>query len=118
MQFFFIISCFISIVYSQAILHSPIEEAVEKTPILIEAFIDLPDYEIKKVTLFFRKKGEVKYLESPMFKIDAEFLGEIPIDPKIGQAGDDGKPLVELDQNSAISKIYLDFAKKIKSSYL
>ena len=78
MQFFFIISCFISIVFSQAILHSPIEEAVEKTPLLIEAFIDLPDYEIKKVTLFFRKKGEVKYLESPMFKIDAEFLGEIP----------------------------------------
>ncbi len=51
-------------------------------------------------------------------EFNKEFLGEIPIDPKIGQAGDDGKPLVELDQNSAISKIYLDFAKKIKSSYL
>ena len=40
---------FISSLFSQAILHSPIEEATEKTPILIEAFIDLPDYEIKKV---------------------------------------------------------------------
>ena len=51
-------------------------------------------------------------------EFNKEFLGEIPIDPKIGQAGDDGKPLVELDENSTISKIYLDFAKKIKSSYL
>ena len=67
-----------SSIYSQAILHSPLEEAIEKTPILIEAFIDLPDYEIKKVTLFFREKGEVKYIESPMFKIDMEYLGEIP----------------------------------------
>ena len=69
---------FTSLIYSQAILHSPVEEATEKTPILIETFIDLPDYEIKRVTLFFREKGEVKYVESPMFKIDIEYLGEIP----------------------------------------
>ena len=78
MQIFFIILFLSSLLQSQAILHSPVEDAVEQTPVLIEAFIDLPDYEIKKVTLFFRKKGEVKYLESPMFKIDAEYLGEIP----------------------------------------
>ena len=69
---------FISGLYSQAILHIPVEEATEKTPILVEAFIDLPDYEIKNVTLYFRGKGEVKYIESSMFKIDAEYLGEIP----------------------------------------
>ena len=69
---------FTSLIYSQAILHSPVEEATEQTPILIETFIDLPDYEIKRVTLFFREKGEVKYIESPMFKIDIEYLGEIP----------------------------------------
>ena len=68
----------ISSIYSQAILHAPIEESTEGNPILIEAFIDLPDSEIKKVTLFFREKGEVKYLESSMFKIDMEYLGEIP----------------------------------------
>tara|TARA_B100002051_G_C16736733_1_gene641686 strand:- start:67 stop:3204 length:3138 start_codon:yes stop_codon:yes gene_type:complete len=67
-----------SLVCSQAILHSPVEQATEQTPILIETFIDLPDYEIKRVTLFFREKGEVKYIESPMFKIDIEYLGEIP----------------------------------------
>jgi len=78
MKKLFLLIFLTSLIYSQAILHSPIEESIEKTPILIEAFIDLPDYEVKKVTLFFREKGEVKYVESPMFKIDMEYLGEIP----------------------------------------
>ena len=78
MKKFFLLIFLMSLAYSQAILHSPIEEATEQTPILIEAFIDIPDYEVKKVTLFFRQKGEVKYIESPMFKIDMEYLGEIP----------------------------------------
>ncbi|MAV64210.1 MAG: hypothetical protein CMG00_03345 [Candidatus Marinimicrobia bacterium] len=74
----FIFFLLVSTLCSQAILHVPIEESIEKTPILIEAFIDLPDYEIKNVTLYFRSKGEIKYLESTMFKIDSEYLGEIP----------------------------------------
>ena len=68
----------IASIYSQAILHYPIDEFTEQTPILVEAFIDLPDYEIKNVTLFYRARGEVKYVETPMFKIDTEYLGEIP----------------------------------------
>ena len=67
----------LSFISSQSILHIPIEEATEQNPILVEAFIDLPDYEIKKVSLFFRSKGDVKYIESPMFKIDVQYLGEI-----------------------------------------
>ena len=51
-------------------------------------------------------------------EFNKEFLGEIPINPKIGEASDNGKPLVELDQDSNISKIYLDFANKIKLTYL
>ena len=47
-----------------------------------------------------------------------EFLGEIPINPEIGKCGDDGKPIVEANPNHEISKIYLDFANKIKSTYL
>ena len=79
MQRFFLFSLFLlSSIFSQSILHSPIEESFEKNPILIEAFINVPDYEIKKVSLFFRKKGELKYIEAPMFKIDMEYLGEIP----------------------------------------
>ena len=46
------------------------------------------------------------------------FLGEIPINSEIGKCGDEGKPIVESDVNHEISKIYLDFAKIIKSTYL
>ena len=51
-------------------------------------------------------------------EFNKEFLGEIPIDPDVGKSGDNGKPIVEENQDNEISKIYLDFAKKIKSTYL
>ncbi|MDC3039965.1 Mrp/NBP35 family ATP-binding protein [Candidatus Pelagibacter sp.] len=47
-----------------------------------------------------------------------DFLGEIPINSEIGKSCDDGKPIVEANPNHEISKIYLEFAKKIKSTYL
>ena len=51
-------------------------------------------------------------------EFEKEFLGEIPINPEVGKCGDEGKPIVEADPEHEISKIYLDFAKKIKSTYL
>ena len=50
-------------------------------------------------------------------EFDKEFLGEIPIDPKVGMFCDQGTPIVEVDPNNKISKIYLELAKKIKSSF-
>ncbi len=47
-----------------------------------------------------------------------EFLGEIPINSEVGESGDNGKPIVESNPNHEISKIYLNFANKIKSIYL
>ena len=47
-----------------------------------------------------------------------EFLGEIPINSEIGKFGDLGKPIVVSNPNHDISKIYLNFAEKIKSTYL
>ena len=47
-----------------------------------------------------------------------EFLGEIPIDPEIGKYSDEGIPIVEKIPDHKISKIYLSFANKIKSTYL
>jgi len=47
-----------------------------------------------------------------------DFLGEIPINPYVGKSGDNGKPIVEENPEHEISKIYLDFANKIKSTYL
>ena len=46
------------------------------------------------------------------------FLGKIPISPDIGKAADSGKPLVEEKPEHKTSKIYLELAKKIKSSFL
>ena len=51
-------------------------------------------------------------------EFNKEFLGEIPINPKVGTSGDKGRPIVEEDPNNQISKIYIDFANKIKSTYL
>ena len=47
-----------------------------------------------------------------------EFLGEIPINPEVGKTGDDGRPIVEANPDHEISKIYINFAEKIKSTYL
>ena len=46
-----------------------------------------------------------------------EFLGEIPINPEVGKQGDLGTPIVESKPDHEISKIYLEFASKIKSTY-
>ena len=51
-------------------------------------------------------------------EFNKEFLGEIPINPEVGKAGDNGKPIVEANPQHEISKIYLDFANKIKLTYL
>ena len=51
-------------------------------------------------------------------EFNKEFLGEIPIDPEVGKSADNGKPIVEENPENEISKIYLNFANKIKSTYL
>ena len=51
-------------------------------------------------------------------EFNKDFLGEIPINPEVGKLGDLGKPIVESNPDHEISKIYLSFAEKIKSTYL
>ena len=46
-----------------------------------------------------------------------DFLGEIPIDPEVGKQGDMGLPIVENNPDHPISKIYMNFAKNIKSDF-
>ena len=67
----------------------------------------------KKYAIF--GQGGVKRTSEEFNK---EFLGEIPINPEIGKQGDMGVPIVESHPDHEISKIYLEFAKKIKSTYL
>jgi len=47
-----------------------------------------------------------------------KFLGKIPINIDLRIAADSGTPLFKKDQNHKISKIFEDFAKKIKESFL
>ena len=51
-------------------------------------------------------------------EFNKEFLGEIPINPEVGKAGDNGKPIVEDNPEHEISKIYFEFAEKIKTTYI
>ena len=51
-------------------------------------------------------------------EFEKEFLGEIPINSEVGKCSDEGKPIVEAYPEHEISKIYLNFAKKIRSTYL
>ena len=47
-----------------------------------------------------------------------EFLGNIPISADVGKQGDKGNPIVESIPDHEISKIYLDFAQRVKKKYL
>jgi ATP-binding protein involved in chromosome partitioning len=51
-------------------------------------------------------------------EFNKEFFGEVPINPDVGKFGDQGKPIVEENPEHEISKIFLSFAEKIKSTYL
>ena len=89
----------------------------DKLDVKILGLVDNMSYFIgddnKKYNIF--GEGGVKNTAKEFNK---EFLGEIPINPKVGTSGDKGKPIVEEDPNNQISKIYIDFANKIKSIYL
>jgi ATP-binding protein involved in chromosome partitioning len=66
----------------------------------------------KKYEIF--GKGGV---EKTAKEFNKDFLGEIPIFPKVGKYGDEGKPIVESEPDHEISKIYIKLAEKIKSIY-
>ena len=66
----------------------------------------------KKYSIF--GEGGVKRTADEFKK---EFLGEIPINPDVGKFGDKGKPIVEENFGHEISKIYINFANKIKNIY-
>ncbi len=67
----------------------------------------------KKYTIF----GE-NGVERTAEEFEKKFLGQIPINADVGKYGDMGIPIVEKDPDHEITKIYLEFAEKIKQSYL
>jgi ATP-binding protein involved in chromosome partitioning len=89
----------------------------DKLGVKILGLVDNMSYFIgddgKKYKIF--GEGGVKKTAAEFGK---EFLGEIPINPLVGETSDKGKPIVEANPDHEISKIYIEFAKKIKSTYL
>ena len=67
----------------------------------------------KRYTIF----GE-NGVERTAKEFEKKFLGQIPINADVGKYGDMGIPIVEKDPDHEITKIYLEFAEKIKQSYL
>ena len=67
----------------------------------------------KKYTIF----GE-NGVERTAKEFEKKFLGQIPINADVGKYGDMGIPIVEKSPDHEITKIYLEFAEKIKQSYL
>jgi len=64
------------------------------------------------VTDIFSKGGgekEAKRLEVP-------FLGAIPIDPQVVQAGDTGKPIVKLNPDSPVAKALMNLAEQVAAN--
>ena len=47
-----------------------------------------------------------------------KFLGKIPLNIDLRVAADSGKPLVEINSDHKISKLFIEIAKKIKESFL
>ena len=88
----------------------------DKLGVKILGLVDNMSYFIgddnKKYNIF--GEGGVKNTAEEFNK---KFLGEIPINPKVGKSGDKGKPIVEAYPDNEISKIYLMLANKIKSIY-
>ena len=88
----------------------------DKLGVKILGLVDNMSYFIgddnKKYNIF--GEGGVKNTAEEFNK---KFLGEIPINPKVGKSGDKGKPIVEAYPDNEISKIYLMLANRIKSIY-
>ena len=89
----------------------------DKLGVKILGLVDNMSYFIgddKKKYKIFGEGGVKKTAE----EFNKEFLGEIPINPEVGKAGDEGKPIVEANPEHEISKIYIGFANKIKDYFL
>lgn len=62
-----------------------------------------------EVTYIFKEGGGKKLAE----KYNLPFLGSIPLDPALGEAGDSGKPYVAEFKDSLVSKTYETITKKL-----
>ena len=49
-------------------------------------------------------------------RLGVPFLGEIPLDPKVRQDGDEGRPVVKSDPKSPVARAFFDIAEHIRTA--
>ncbi len=74
---------------------------------------------VENMSKFVSPSGDVSYIfgegtvQKEAERLETEYLGEIPIDQKIREGGDSGKPIVLADPKADSSKAFLEIAGKI-----
>jgi ATP-binding protein involved in chromosome partitioning len=48
-------------------------------------------------------------------RLGVEFLGEIPLDPRVRKDGDEGRPIVVSDPGSPVAKAFTDIADRLRA---
>src|SRR5574344_1912318 len=65
--------------------------------------------ECQKVTYIFKQGGGKRLAE----EYGVPFLGSLPLDPAIGEAGDSGKPYVSQFKTSPVSEVYAQITRSL-----
>lgn len=76
---------------------------------VVENMSFFPSKDGGEPTYIFGKGGGAKAAE----ELDVAFLGEIPIDPEVAEAGDAGTPIVARNPNSATTEAFRTVARKL-----
>jgi ATP-binding protein involved in chromosome partitioning len=50
-------------------------------------------------------------------RLETEFLGDLPLDPEVRIRGDAGQPIVQIDENSSVTKGFMEIADKLMKMY-
>ena len=79
LKFKFVYFILFSLAYSVMIQHSNISEVVENQEIKVEVLINEQYKNIKDVTLYYKSKNQINYLQEPMIHMGNNFFsGDIP----------------------------------------
>lgn len=74
---------------------------------------------VENMSKFVSPSGEVSYIfgketvANEAKRLKVPFLGDIPIDTKIREGGDEGKPIVAADPSAPSSAMFIELAKKV-----
>lgn len=74
---------------------------------------------VENMSKFVSPSGEVSYIfgkdtvQREAARLETPYLGEIPLDPRVREGGDEGKPIVLADPEAETSQAFIEIARKI-----